>query len=86
MVRKFLVRDFFNAMVIAKADVKIDSEKHNTDNLYGCGLNGFEPVVTTLESVALLIQWQCAQFNGEWDMEEMENLKIIAKRSFLIED
>lgn len=40
----------------------------------GFGLYGFEPVTCTLIELANLIAYQCNQFNGEMDMEAMDEI------------
>jgi len=49
---------------------------------YGC--QNFQKVYVTLSSVASLIRWQCVYFNGGVDLNEFNNLAIIAKTKFQI--
>ena len=53
-------------------------------HLHGCGLPSFREAITTIEAVAVLLRWQCQQLNGGWDMDEMQNIKDIARRKFRI--
>lgn len=55
-----------NALVIAQADVAIDSDKHPLTPFDGFGLFGFTSVLVTLEQVASLMRYQALMFNGEW--------------------
>lgn len=73
-------------MTQATAIAKSDTDLTNVDdsNLFGCGLPDFKPVHTTLEAVAKLLRYQCAQFDGGWDATEFDNMCYIARRKFLI--
>ena len=86
MARKFKMADIHAAKVIAQADVEISNDSHPTEHMFGCGLEGFEPVVVSLEALASFLRYQCAQFDGGWDQEEYDNMVWVAKRRFLIED
>lgn len=53
--------------------------------LHGCALPDYQyPVYVTRKQVAKLIRWDCLQFNGEFDAEELNNIGIIGKRKFRI--
>lgn len=52
--------------------------------LHGCALSTFDPVHTTIPTVAKLVHYQAMQFNGRWDMQELDNMAQIAKKKFLI--
>ena len=80
------VAEFQAAVIIAKADVTIDPVKHSIDEFYGCGIKGFEPIVVTLEQVAMMVRWQAACLDGSWDENEIENCKCIAKRKFILKN
>jgi hypothetical protein len=41
------------------------------NNLIGFGLPEFKAVPTTLDAVARMINYQSAQFDGNWDMSAM---------------
>jgi hypothetical protein len=71
-------KEFAAALIIAKADVRIDEIKHPLDSFYGYGLNDFIPIQVTLEQVARNIRWQAAYMNGEWDEDEIDNVKYWA--------
>lgn len=65
------------------------SESSLTDDdsiLFGCGIAGFKPVVTTIQVVARFIRYQCQQFNGECDYQELNNLFVLfcKKRKVMI--
>ena len=45
--------------------------------LHGCGIEGFKQVVTTIQVVARFIRYQCQQFNGGCDSEELNNLHCL---------
>ncbi len=76
------LRDFNQAVTIAKSKA-VDLTNVDDSHLHGCALPGFVPVVTNLSAVAKLIRWQCGQLNGQWDMEEMQNMWLIARYRFL---
>lgn len=84
--------EFAAAFELAHAD---DVSWSDVDDsmLHGCALPDFQPVHTTLLSVARLIRWQClfmfrdAAGRQQWDAAELHSLALIAKRRFtLIED
>ncbi|MCK9369892.1 hypothetical protein M0R04_08310 [Candidatus Dojkabacteria bacterium] len=50
----------------------------------GFGLKDFEPVYVTLDKVAALINWQCLQFNGEYDAEALNEIAIAGRKKFII--
>ena len=52
--------------------------------LHGCGLPGFKPVAVTLEVAAKLIGYQARMWNGQWDLEELNSMRKISKKNFLI--
>lgn len=53
-------------------------------HLHGCGLPDFGEKITTIDAVAKLLRWQCQCLNGGWDMDEMQNMRDIARRKFRI--
>lgn len=51
--------------------------------LHGCGLPKFQRVVTTIETVAKLLRWQCCNMFGDgFDANELANMASIAKNKF----
>lgn len=76
--------EFKQAFELAKSDGDTDS---NISHLFGCGLKDFVPVACTISQVAYLLRYQALQFNGEWVMEEVDNLfyiAVTAKRFIII--
>jgi len=53
------------------------------NNLVGFGLLEFKPVPTTIDAVARMINYQAAQFDGNWDMAAIAEIFAV-KRKFLI--
>lgn len=53
-------------------------------NLYGFGLREFRPTHTTLEAVAKIIRWQALQFNGEWDIDALNEVIQHGRKKFLV--
>ena len=66
-------------------DKRIDLTDVDETILHGCALPDYQfPVFVTRKQVAKLIRWDCLQFNGEFDAEELNNIGIIGKRKFRI--
>jgi len=63
-----------------------DLSKVTTDHLFGYGLKDFEPTATTLEAVAAVMRWQALRFNGSWDNEELDSIRQLGKKRFIIID
>jgi hypothetical protein len=77
-------QQFSEAWKIAR-NHEIDLSNVDDSILYGCGLNDFAPVHTTLETVAKLLRWQCNYiFGGGFDAQELDNMAHIARKKFLI--
>ena len=74
--------EFSEAVKLAKTNKDLTHVDNN--HLYGCGLREFQPVYTSLEAVARLLQWQCQFLDGTWNEEECNEIGQIAKRKFLI--
>jgi len=63
----------------------VDLSSIDDSVLFGCGLNDFQPVYTTLETVAKLLRWQCCYMFGDgFDAQELDNMAHIAKKKFLV--
>jgi hypothetical protein len=73
--------EFSKAVKIAQSDVSLSDvdDRHH----YGYGLEGFEPVATSIEAVAKTLRWNCSRFNGNWDWEETTEM-FDYKRKFII--
>jgi hypothetical protein len=71
---------------------ELDWSKVDESVLDGCGLKAFSSVNVTLLVVAKFIRWQCLYMfhkpgESPWDMNEVNECAIIAKRKFfLVED
>lgn len=74
---------FKKAFQLAQSDAEINDDD---SNLFGFGLSDFKPVVTTLGAVAKTIRWQCARFDGTWDMEEAQSIRNHGRKNFIILD
>lgn len=85
-------RQFNEAIKLAKTPGAVSWAKQlpdggvmiDLDIFDGCALPGAHTVVCTIEDVAKLIKYQVTQWNGEWDLNELENLRYIAKIRFQI--
>lgn len=75
-------RSEFNRCVAIAQDGGLDLTAVNDDHLYGCGLKDFEKCQTTILPVVKLLRYQCCQFNGGWDAEEMNEMWRIARYKF----
>jgi hypothetical protein len=73
--------EFQRAFLIAESDKELNDDM---DVFIGCALRGFEIVYITVESVARLIRWQCRQFDGTWDQEELQSIVSIARNKFTL--
>lgn len=75
-------QEFSEALKIAQSNVSL--EHVDDSNLFGCGLESFQPVHCSKEQVAKLIRWQALYLNGNWDWEEIDTVAYIGRRKFLI--
>lgn len=76
--------EFKKAFHIAKSNADLSTV--SIDHLYGYGLKSFEPVTTTLEAIAAVMRWQALRFDGSWDMDEINDIKILGKKKFEVID
>jgi len=74
-------KQFEAAVTLAKSGVEINED---TSNLFGFGLDDFKPTATTIGAVAKTINWQCAIWDGTWDMTEMDNIRKLSRKRFII--
>ena len=75
-------KEFRNIMCIAKSAQ--DLGDINIGHLYGYGLKTFAPVSTSPEAVAAIVRWQALQLNGAWDETEINEIREIGRRKFII--
>lgn len=54
------------------------------DHLFGFGLRDFRPVTTTIGAVARVLRWQGMQFNGQWDMTAVNEVREVGRYKFII--
>jgi len=76
----------FQVAVKTAQNSTLDLSATDDSMLFGYGLSDFKPVHTTLSAVAKVIRWQALQFNGQWDMTELNELAKLARRKFIIVD
>jgi len=74
--------EFRKALSIAKSGS--DLLHVNIDHLFGYGLNKFQPTSTSLEAVAAVMRWQAAKFDGSWDEQELNDIRVAGRRKFII--
>jgi len=74
--------EFKQAVAVAKSDVDLSAE--NIDHFWGFGLPDFEPVVASVNEVARLIRWQAGCFDGSWDSEALNEVRVAGRRKFVV--
>jgi hypothetical protein len=52
----------------------------------GFGLAGFKPVTVTTRALAMLIRWQCVQFNGQISAEALDEIATLGRTRFSVVD
>jgi len=52
----------------------------------GFGLAGFKPVTVTTRALAMLIRWQCVQFNGQINSEALDEIATLGRTRFSVVD
>ena len=50
----------------------------------GFALRDFRPIHTTIDAVAALINWQCLQFNGQYDLIALDEIASHGRKKFII--
>jgi len=66
--------EFSRCLAVAQnMDVQLIGTHEDVD-IMGYGLEDFEPVTTTLMGAAEAIRWQCLQFNGAFDQEQVKQV------------
>jgi len=76
-------KEFKKALEIAK-NFKIDLTTVSIDHLIGYGRSNFEAVSTSLNAVAVIMRWQGINVDGSWDEEELDAIRVIGRKKFLI--
>ena len=64
----------------------IDLTGVDNNNHFGFGLSTFKPIYTTIAAVAKTIRYQGLCFNGNWDMEAVNEIARFGKTKFIIID
>jgi inorganic pyrophosphatase/exopolyphosphatase len=77
-------QEFKAAFAIAKSSQ--DLSHVDTSHLFGYALKDFQPTATTLEAVAAIMRWQALYFNGNWNQEELDEIRQIGRKRFIISD
>ena len=75
---------FRRAFVHATKNDGNDVSFNSLDIFDGYGFWDFKPVTVTVEDVAALIVWQARRFNGEWDHGQLNEIRDIGRRKFII--
>jgi len=61
-----------------------DLSTSGIDCFFGFGLPDFKSLAVTIKQIARLIRWQCFMFNGEMDMEALNEIRDTGRKKFLI--
>lgn len=69
---------------VKMVDDRVDLSDVSDNQLDGCGLPEFQPVLTSIKVVAKHIAWQAMQLNGQWDFKALDECRNIARRKFII--
>lgn len=79
-------KEFEQAWLLANDHENVGSGyiEGNIGIFNGFGLPDFKPVNCTIKQVAQLINWQCKMFNGQYDMQELDNIKYFGRVKFII--
>jgi len=76
------IQDFKRAVKMIESGTDLSNV---TDfHLCGCASRDFAPVATTIEAAAKFIGYHARTFAGTWDETELENMRKIAKKKFLV--
>jgi len=76
--------DFKRAFAVAKSNK--DLSNVFIDHLFGFGLKSFEQTSTTLDAVASVMRWQAKLMNGSWDESELNVIREVGRKKFVIID
>ena len=52
----------------------------------GYGFPDFKPIACTVEALAMLIRWECVQFDGLLDAEALVQIEHVGRRKFTVID
>jgi hypothetical protein len=66
------------------AKTRIVKEPTDISIFAGFALSDFKPVCVTLDTVAALINWQCLQFNGQYDPIALDEIAYTGRHKFQI--
>lgn len=82
--------EFKRAFAIAdnphREEIPLDKLYESLALFDGFALPDFQPVTCRIMDVVALIIWQCAQFNGGWDMAALNEIREAGRKRFLIVD
>ena len=82
---------FNQAFELAKAKVELPEYRpadFGLDVDYGLfdgyAYPDFDPVTCTIKQVAALMRWQARYLNGNWDMEEINDIREVGRAKFMV--
>jgi len=58
----------------------VDLTGENDDSFWGFGLPGFKPIMASLRQVAKTIRYQCLQFDGGIDQDNLQECRTAFRR------
>jgi len=71
-----------NALALARSDAPLNLDDISIFD--GFGLPDFRPIVCTVEALAILVRWQCIQFDGSVDAEALDEIATCGRRRFTV--
>ena len=74
--------EFRQAFKLAQSDEEITENYQEVFD--GYGLRDFQPVTVTIRQVARLMRWQAQYLSGGWDNEELNTIREVGRKKFLI--
>ena len=81
-MKKVNTVQFNQAFELAKAKVELLDVDFGLFD--GCAYPDFEPVTCTIKQVAALMRWQARYLNGNWDMEEINDIREVGRAKFMV--
>jgi hypothetical protein len=65
-------------------DKTTDLSSENDDSFCGFGLLGFKPIMATIHQAAKVIRYQCLQFDGGIDNDNLHECRVAFRKSVIV--
>ncbi|MFA5767635.1 MAG: hypothetical protein WC919_06975 [Candidatus Paceibacterota bacterium] len=65
-------------------DRAVDLSGENDDSFWGFGLPGFKPIMATIRQAAKAIRYQCWQFDGGIDQDNLQECRVAFRKSITV--